>query len=209
VLPSVGEDIPVYVCASPDFLPITGINIHRGCLALVERPATQNYVDLVERASRVVVLEGIANADNVGGAFRTAAAFGVDAMLLSPTCCDPLYRKAIRTSMAATLQLPFARVEPWPEALRTLQQGGFALVGLTPAPDAQSLDEFAIKPASREKVALLVGCEGDGLTEGVLNLADARLRIPITSAVDSLNLVVATGIALAWLTGLTKRTDLA
>ena len=100
------------------------MDIHRGCLALVERPRTTTVAEVLEGASTVVVLEGVANPDNVGGIFRNAAAFAVDAVLLSPTSCDPFYRKAIRTSMAATLHVPFARVAPWPDGLADASRRG-------------------------------------------------------------------------------------
>ena len=103
--------VPVYVCQSPDFRGISGYDVHRGCLALSARPAPPLIDDVLAQARLVVVLEGVTNADNVGGVFRNAAAFGADAVLLDGASCDPLYRKAIRTSMAATLHVPFARME--------------------------------------------------------------------------------------------------
>jgi tRNA G18 (ribose-2'-O)-methylase SpoU len=153
---------------------------------------------LTAGARTLVVLEGVANADNVGGVFRNAAAFGVDAVLLSPTCCDPLYRKAIRTSMAATLTVPFARVEPWPDKLRALRDAGYLIVALTPAADAESLATFA-RVAGGVRLALVFGSEGIGLSSAVQQFAHRRVRIPIRSEVDSLNLAVAAGIVLSWL----------
>src|SRR5262249_31686436 len=117
VLDTLPGDVPVYVCEAEDFLGITGHNIHRGCLALVKRPAATSTGTLLAKANTIVVLEGVANADNVGGVFRNAAAFGADGILLSPTCCDPMYRKAIRTSMGAVLRVPFARAANWPAAI--------------------------------------------------------------------------------------------
>ena len=133
--------VPVYVCAVEDFMSLAGFNVHRGCLALAVRPPRTPLVEVVSHARLVVVLEDVANADNVGGVFRNAAAFGADAVLLSPSSCDPLYRKAIRTSMAATLRLPFARIDPWPGGLRGLAEGGFSIVALTPRSPSESLDE--------------------------------------------------------------------
>ena len=200
VLGRLAEDVPVYICAARDFLTIAGFDIHRGCLALVQRPAILSADNVLGTARVVVILEAVANADNVGGVFRNAAAFGADAVLLSPSCCDPLYRKAIRTSMAATLQIPFARMEDWPHGLAALGVRGFTIVGLTPRAPAQSLDSFAASRPAR--IALLVGNEGAGLSREAEAAAHHLVRVPIRPDVDSLNLVVATGIVLSRLTSL-------
>jgi tRNA G18 (ribose-2'-O)-methylase SpoU len=195
---------PVYVCNPSDFVGITGHDIHRGCLALVERPPGTPLKDLlsavVARAAReprttLVVLEGVTNADNIGGVFRNAAAFGADALVLSPTCCDPLYRKAIRTSMAATLRVPYSRAERWPGDLDLLRGAGFTIVALTPGEPSITLDQLAGMPRP-PKIAWLVGTEGAGLTADAASLADHHVRIPIAPDVDSLNLAVAVGISL-------------
>jgi tRNA G18 (ribose-2'-O)-methylase SpoU len=203
VLGRLDEDVPVYIGAARDFLTITGFDIHRGCLAMVRRPAILSAEDILDTARVVVVLEAVANADNVGGVFRTAAALGADAVLLSPSCCDPLYRKAIRTSMAATLQVPFARIADWPGGLAALGARGFTTVGLTPRAAAQPLDRFAASRPAR--IALLVGNEGTGLSREAEAAAHHLVRVPIRPDVDSLNLVVATGIVLSRLTGLGDR----
>lgn len=194
-LASAAEDLTVFECPTPVFESITGFNIHRGCLALVRRPALLPWRAVVGACRLVVVLEGVTNADNVGGVFRNAAAFGAGAVLLSPTCCDPLYRKAIRTSMGAVLRVPFARVEPWPDGLAELRGEGFTLAALSPREPSVTLDEFAAS-RGRGRIALLVGTEGPGLSEAAERAADVRVRVPISSDVDSLNLAVATGIAL-------------
>jgi tRNA G18 (ribose-2'-O)-methylase SpoU len=205
-LDGLGET-PVYVCRSQDFLAVTGYDIHRGCLALVDRPSPCKVSEIAGTARRLVILENVANADNVGGVFRNAAAFGFDGVLLSPNCCDPLYRKAIRTSMAASLSVPFATIEPWPEALHTLRTCGFTLAAFTPDSEAEPMTWFAERHAiTGGKVALIFGNEGDGLSDPVKHLADLRVCIPISRAVDSLNLAVAAGIACA---GLTRAADLA
>ena len=192
-------DVPVFVCETRDFLGITGFNLHRGCLALVDRPAPTASCEILRDARTLIVLEGVTNADNVGGVFRNVAAFGADGVLLSPACCDPLYRKAIRTSMGATIRVPFSRIDEWPSGLADLRATGFTVVALTPRRPAQTLDQFAAgRPA---RLALLVGTEGAGLSEEAGAFADARVRIPIGEGVDSLNLSVATGIALARLSG--------
>jgi tRNA G18 (ribose-2'-O)-methylase SpoU len=190
--------VPVLVCRASDFQQLTGFNIHRGCLAFVRRPARMPVAALISSATRLVVLEGVTNADNVGGVFRNAAAFDADGVLLSPTTCDPLYRKAIRTSMGAALRVPFARVaaEEWPGALVQLRAAGFLVVALTLREPSESLDAFAARPCP-SRVALVIGTEGEGLTPAVETLADRRVRIPISDRVDSLNLAVAAGIALS------------
>jgi len=187
---------PIYVTAVENFLSVTGFNIHRGCLALVERPPVRSADALVQSGRTIVVLEAVTNADNVGSVFRSAAAFEVDAVLLSATCCDPLYRKAVRTSMAATLSVPFARLEHWPGELSLLKANGFTVVALTPRSDSATVDEFSAGSRPR-RLALLVGTEGAGLSDAAEAAADHRVRIPISARVDSLNLAVASGIALS------------
>jgi tRNA G18 (ribose-2'-O)-methylase SpoU len=190
--------VPVYTCAAEHFVDITGYPIHRGCLALAERPSPQRPEEVARAARLIVVLERVANADNVGGVFRSAAAFGAGGVLLCPQSCDPLYRKAIRTSMAATLSIPFARVTDWPEGLHQLRASGFTIAALTPREPSLALEVFARDVPAR--LALLVGAEGDGLSAAAEQAAHVRVRIPITPDVDSLNLAVATGIALSRLT---------
>ena len=186
------EGVPAYVAEQSLLNSITGFNFHRGCLALARRP-TSTY--LTDPATCLVALEGIGNPDNVGGIFRAAAAFGVDAVLLDPTSGDPLYRKAIRTSMGAALTVPFARIDPWPDALKHFKDEGFAILALTPRADARPLDDVVHDLSPRW--ILLAGAEGPGLSEAALAAADVHVRIPTTSAVDSLNVTVAVGIALS------------
>jgi tRNA G18 (ribose-2'-O)-methylase SpoU len=141
------------------------------------------------------VLERVSDADNVGAIFRSAAAFGADAVLLGPSCADPLYRKAIRTSMGAVLTVPFADADPWPATLKDLAADGWALAALTPAHDAMPLHDFssATRPL---RVAVVLGHEGDGLTDVALAACEYRVRIPIRPSVDSLNVATAAAIAL-------------
>jgi tRNA G18 (ribose-2'-O)-methylase SpoU len=191
-LESIAAD--VFVTGQGTMNGVAGFNIHRGCLALAERPQSLTLTDLaLDALHRVVILEGVNNPDNVGGIFRSAAAFGVEAVVLGPSCSDPLYRKAVRTSMAASLAVPFADAGPWPGAIRTLRARGLRVLALTPATDATPLDEI---PRDLERVALLVGAEGEGLTREALEAADERVRIPMRDAADSLNVTVATSIAL-------------
>ncbi len=147
---ALAPDVPIMVCAAESLEDIAGYDVHRGCLALVHRPPPASVDALAVASTLLVVLEGVSNADNVGGVFRNAAAFGVDGVLLSPTCCDPLYRKAIRTSMAATLRVPFARAgaDDWPAALTSVKAAGFTIVALTPRQPSETLDAFNSRPRS-------------------------------------------------------------
>ena len=145
-------------------------------------------------AARFVVLEGLANHDNVGGIFRNAMALGADAILLCPRCCDPLYRKAIRTSMGGSLVVPFARADDLPDLLTGLTALGVAVVALDPGPGG--CDLAALDPNDLGDAALLVGTEGEGLSELALAAARYRARIAMEPGVDSLNVSVAAAIAL-------------
>lgn len=187
------ERAPVYVVEQSLMDQVVGFNIHRGCLALAERPDTRLLApDLVTHARRVVVLEGVNNPDNVGGIFRSAAAFDVDLVVLGPACGDPLYRKAIRTSMAATLDVPYASAPRWPDALDLLRATGLRVLALTPDADATPLE--AVDTARR--LALVFGTEGAGLTAEARVRADDRVRIRMSTRVDSLNVTVAASIAM-------------
>jgi tRNA G18 (ribose-2'-O)-methylase SpoU len=202
-LTNLPRETATFICATEDFEAVTGYDIHRGCLALAERPDPPLLEDVLMRARSLVLLEGVGNADNIGGIFRNAAAFGAGAIILSHGCADPLYRKAIRTSMAATLRIPFSTVpfaDLWTPALTRVRAAGFQLVALTPREPAQDLDAFA-SAGRPNRIALVVGAEGPGLSAETEAIADIRVRIPIRSAVDSLNVAVATGIALHRLVG--------
>jgi tRNA G18 (ribose-2'-O)-methylase SpoU len=187
-------DVAVQVCAPQQLEAITGFDFHRGCLALAWRPLDPTPLDRVIHATRLLALEGIGNPDNVGGLFRTAFALGVESVLLDRATADPLYRKAIRTSMGATLQIPFARLDALGGDLATLRSHGFRVVALTPHPDAVPLQD--VKAAEDDRLVILVGSEGFGLTSDTVAHADLRVRIPIDPRADSLNVVVAAGIAL-------------
>jgi len=194
---TLGDEVTAFVCDTPQFESLTGYNIHRGCLALAARVPAHALDEVIRSARVLLLLEEVANADNVGSVFRNAAAFGVDAIVLSYGCGDPLYRKTIRTSMGAALSVPYvmAARDGWRATLAAISRNGFQLVALTPNPSAHDLEAFVEQPRS-ERMALLVGSEGPGLTPESLSAADALVRIPISGEVDSLNLSVATGIAL-------------
>ena len=192
-------DVQVFVCSTEELASIAGFNLHRGCLALAECPPERDAASVIKDAELLLVLEALGDADNVGSAFRSAAAFGATGVLLSPTCCDPLYRKAIRTSMGSVLRMPYARLGNWPRDLAALKAEGFTLVALTPRDYAIDLANCP-RRQPRQKLALLVGTEGPGLTADAEAFADVCVRIPMQPDVDSLNLATATGIALYALT---------
>jgi len=187
-------DVPVHVCEPTLLQTITGFDFHRGCLALAWRDAPATPVEAMVRATRLLALEGVGNPDNIGGLFRTALAFGVEGVLLDSSCGDPLYRKAIRTSMAATLRVPFVRIAEWPHGLDRFRRNGFRVLALTPHRDAAALEELRV--TTDEPIVLAAGSEGAGLSSGLLDYADVRVRIPMDVRADSLNVVVAAAIAL-------------
>jgi tRNA G18 (ribose-2'-O)-methylase SpoU len=185
----------VFICDRTLIQSLTGFNFHRGCLALARRP-DPHPAETFLSAARLVALESVGNPDNVGGIFRTAAALGAGGVVLDPTSGDPLYRKAIRTSMGATLRLPWLRLDSWLDGLARLRSAGFRLVALTPDAGAAPLHQFAAATPSATRLVLMLGAEGRGLTPAAFELADARVRIPMDSSVDSMNVVVAASIAL-------------
>ena len=189
------HELPVYVVTQSVMNEITGFNMHRGCLALAERPRPCHWRDLMKDARRAIALERIGNADNVGSIFRSASAFGVDTVLLERNCIDPLYRKAIRTSMGAALTMPYAEAEPWPDVLRELGRDGWVVVGMTPSATALPVRPLALTISDRP-VVVVVGSEGEGLSEAALDACTHRVRIPMTNNVDSLNVATAAAIAL-------------
>lgn len=184
---------PLYLVDQKVMNGIAGFNIHRGCLALVKRPVPPTLDRIAAGPlARILVLEGVNNPDNVGGLFRSAAAFGIELVVLGPDCGDPLYRKAVRTSMAATLSVPYVFAAQWPGAIRDLRVDGFTVVALTPDRGAAVLEEVF----PHAKLALLVGSEGTGLTDEAMRAATLRIRIPTTVDVDSLNVTTAASIAM-------------
>ena len=189
---------PIYVASRSWIKEIGGYDFHQGCLGLAERPDPETPAALLDRLDRrrpVVILEQVGNPDNIGGIFRNAAAFGVSAILLSPGCCDPFYRKAVRTSIATSLLIPFAVVDDWPDGLEVLHRRGYDLVALTPDADATCMADHWFSERGRS-TALMLGNEGDGLSSLALAIADARVRIPLEPAVDSLNVATTAAIVL-------------
>jgi tRNA G18 (ribose-2'-O)-methylase SpoU len=176
---------------------IAGFAVHRGVLALAERPAERSAPALIGASRLVVVVEGVNDHENLGSIFRNSAAFGAGAVLLDPRTCDPLYRRSVRVSMGHVLTLPFARLTPWPDSLSCLRDAGFAVVALDPASrrTVRDVAEQVGRLAGHPRLAVMVGAEGDGLTRGAIAAATFTAGIPMAGAVDSLN--VATSLAVA------------
>ena len=187
-------DAPVYVVPAEVAEQLTGYQVHRGALAAMHRPVAPPVADIIAGARLVVVLEDIVDHTNVGAAFRNAAALGADAVLVSPRCADPLYRRSVRVSMGTVFQVPWTRLPEWPEARGILHDSGFHLAALALTDDAVSLEDFAA--ARPERVALLLGAEGDGLSRRALEAADTVVTIPMAGGVDSLNVAAASAVAL-------------
>ncbi|MFA5606400.1 MAG: RNA methyltransferase [Leucobacter sp.] len=187
-------DVPVYVGESAQLEQLTGFHMHRGALASMHRPAPLDPVDLLRRSRRVVVLEDLADHTNVGAIFRSVAALGADAVLLSPGCADPLYRRAVRVSMGAVLQVPWARLPDWREAGPLFREEGYALTAFALCDDAEDLADFVL--AAPERLALLFGTEGAGLSRRALASSARTVQIPMEHGVDSLNVATAAALAL-------------
>jgi tRNA G18 (ribose-2'-O)-methylase SpoU len=173
---------------------LTGFEMHRGALASMHRPELPDPAALLQNARRVVIIEDVVDHTNVGAIFRSVAGLGADAVLVTPRCADPLYRRSVRVSMGTVLQVPWTRLPDWPEATSVLKSNGFHLAALALADDAVSLDVFAVDPP--ERVAIMLGAEGDGLSRQALQAADTIVTIPMMHGVDSLNVAAASAVAL-------------
>ncbi|RNE66474.1 TrmH family RNA methyltransferase [Cryobacterium tepidiphilum] len=187
-------DLPVYVAEPALLEQLTGFNLHRGALAAMHRPALAPVPELIGDARRIVILEDIVDHTNVGAIFRSVAGLGADAVLVTPRCADPLYRRSVRVSMGTVLQVPWTRLPEWGEAAPMLHAAGFHIAALALADHAVSLDAFAAD--APERVALVLGAEGDGLSRAALGHADTVVTIPMRHGVDSLNVASASAVAL-------------
>jgi tRNA G18 (ribose-2'-O)-methylase SpoU len=187
-------DPPVFVADPADLESIVGFRLHRGAIAAMRRPTLAPVADVVHDARRVVVLEDIVDHTNVGAIFRSAAGLGADAVLVSPRCADPLYRRSVRVSMGTVFQVPWTRMPDWPSELDMLRSAGMTVAALALDEDAVPLDAFAADVPDR--VALLLGAEGDGLSRGAVYASDVVVRVPMSWGVDSLNVAAASAVAL-------------
>ncbi|MGN6326175.1 TrmH family RNA methyltransferase [Pseudolysinimonas sp.] len=192
------SDIPVYVGESDVLESITGFVMHRGALASMHRPELPSVASLLQGARRIVVLEDIVDHTNVGAIFRNGAALGVDAVLVTPRCADPLYRRSVRVSMGTVFQVPWTRIEDWEgSGLDLVRSLGFRVAAFGLRDDAIPLDAYAA--SAPERLALVFGTEGEGLLPSTMAAADDVVMIPMSGGVDSLNVASATGIAI-WAT---------
>lgn len=187
-------ECPLYLVSQQIAEAVSGFDIHRGAIASMHRPALPSVHHLLSASRRVVILEDIVDHTNVGAIFRAAAGFGVDAVFVTARCADPLYRRSVRVSMGTVFQVPWTRLPEWDEAVPLFTAAGFHTAALALSKDAVSLREFAQQP--REKIALVLGSEGDGLSRLVLSVADTVVTIPMKNGVDSLNVASACAVAL-------------
>ena len=191
-------DIPVYTADRDVLASLTGYALTRGILCAMQRPSPRTAESLLADARRVAVLEGIVDSTNMGAIFRSAAALGMDAVLLTPTCCDPLCRRAVRVSMGTIFQVPWARIgdcpEDWPQAgMELLHKNGFATAAMALDDRAISIDDVRLR--QEEKLAVLLGTEGDGLSHQTIAHCDYTVMIPMEHGVDSLNVAAASAVA--------------
>lgn len=188
--------MPIYVLPKQELSRLVGYNVTRGIHAVFKRPRQLGVGDLLKRlphARRIAVLEGITDSTNVGAAFRSAAALNVDAVLLTPTCCDPLVRRAVRVSMGTIFQVPWARFGSWPDDMALLKRAGYTVAALALKDDSFALGNPALY--AFDKLALVFGTEGDGLATTTIEACDLTIKIPMSHGVDSLNVASATAVA--------------
>jgi tRNA G18 (ribose-2'-O)-methylase SpoU len=190
----VGDDVPIFSGPGELLAELTGYLLHRGLIASMHRPPLPDAADLLASAKRVVVLENVADPTNVGAIFRSVAAIGADAVLVTPRCSDPFYRRAIRVSMGTVLQVPWTRVGDWTSTRQLLAASGFHVAALALTDDAVDLRAFAA--AAPDRVAIVLGAEGDGLTDEAIAAADTVVSIPMAHGIDSLNVAATAAVAM-------------
>ncbi len=186
------SDIDIFIGDHELLEELTGFHVHRGALAAMQRPPLRTVSEITAQAQRIAVLENIVDHTNLGAIFRSAAGLGVDAILVTPQCADPLYRRSIRVSMGAVFSMPWTRIPYWPIALSEFQSQGFHTVALSPGTDSQSLEDFASE--HHEKVAFVFGSEGDGLTPESLSACQSVVHIPMSHDISSLNVAAASAV---------------
>lgn len=195
----VGDDVPVFSGPGELLAELTGYILHRGLIASMNRPSLPDPDALLEGARRIVILENVADPTNVGAIFRSAGSIGADAVLVTPRCSDPFYRRAIRVSMGTVLQVPWTRVGDWASTRELLTRHGFHVAALALTEDAVSLRDF--DGSAHERLALVLGAEGPGLTAEALAASDTVVQIPMKHGIDSLNVAAASAVAMWALSG--------
>jgi tRNA G18 (ribose-2'-O)-methylase SpoU len=188
------REVPIFTGPGELLAELTGYLLHRGLIAAMHRPALPDPADLIRDARRVVVLENVVDPTNVGAIFRAVGAIGADAVLVTPRCSDPFYRRAIRVSMGTVLQVPWTRIGDWTSTRELLHEAGFTIAAMALTDESVELRAFAA--TAPERVALVLGTEGEGLTEQALAAADAVVRIPMRHGIDSLNVAAASAVAM-------------
>jgi len=193
------QGVPVFFAQAAIIEAMTGFHLHRGVLASMHRPQLVDPSELLRSSllhdvSRVLILEDIVDHTNVGAVFRSAAALGVDAVLITPRCADPLYRRAVRVSMGTVFQVPWTRLHGWPGGLQVLRDNGFTVAAFALTQEATSLDDLASE--APERLAVIFGTEGDGLSRRAVAGADLVVKIPMAQGVDSLNMAAASAVAI-------------
>lgn len=186
-------EIPVYTADEAVLCQLTGYHLTRGVLCAMGRPQNPTLEEICGSANRIVILENVQNPTNVGAIFRSAAALGMDAVLLTPGCSDPLYRRSARVSMGTVFQIPWAFTGPWPESMSSLRSLGFRTAALALSDNSLSIDDPRLM--QEEKLAVLLGSEGDGLAEETIAACDDTVKIPMYHGVDSLNVAAASAVA--------------
>ena len=202
IIPRLG-DVPVYTAERDLLTRMTGFELTRGALCAMKRPSSKSVEELLANARRVAVLEGVTDSTNIGALFRSAAAFDIDAVLVTPTCCDPLCRRAVRVSMGTVFQIPWTRIgeaaEDWPEkGLSLLRSLGFKTASMALSDNSVSIDDKGL--AGEERLAIILGTEGDGLSKDTIAKTDYTVKIPMSHGVDSLNVAAAGAVAFWQLT---------
>ena len=194
----INPDLPVYVADRETLKEITGFELTRGALCAMKRPELKSVEEICKNAKRIAVLEAIADSTNIGAIFRSAAALGIDAVLITPTCCDPLCRRALRVSMGTVMQVPWTKIgdapADWPEkCMPYLNSLGFKTAAMALSDNSVSIDDEGLM--NEEKLAIILGTEGDGLAKSTIASADYTVKIPMSHGVDSLNVAAASAVA--------------
>ena len=202
IIDRLGDDVPIYTAERDMLTALTGFELTRGALCAMKRPTPRSVEELCRGARRIAVLEAVTDSTNIGALFRSAAAMHIDAVLISPTCCDPLCRRAVRVSMGTVFQIPWAKIgdtpADWPKGIERLHALGFKTAAMALTDESVSIDDPALM--AEEKLAIILGTEGDGLSKRTIAESDYTVKIPMAHGVDSLNVAAAGAVAFWQLT---------